>query len=70
MTSINQSILNELKIDHEVPDHILQLLHNKFKFVESSLFSRLSTSYQQRMYFKDVFRKIVRFIRVCVCIRI
>ena len=63
MMNVNHGILNEMRSDPEVPDHIVRLLHNKFKGVESSLFSRLSTAYQQRMYFKDTFQKIVRSIQ-------
>ena len=66
MMNVNQGILNEMTMDPEVPDHVVRLLHNKFGAIESSLFSRLSTAYQQRTYFKDTFLKIVRSIHVCM----
>ena len=58
MSSVNHGILNELKLNHEVPDDVVQLLENKFKGVDS-LFLGLSTAYQQKRYFKEEFHKIV-----------
>ena len=55
MSSVNHGILNELKLNHEVPDDIVQ---HKFKGIDS-LFSGLSTAYQQKRYFKEEFHKIV-----------
>ena len=59
MSSIYQGVLTDLKMSHEVPVNIMQLLKNKLKNVES-LFCGLSTAYQQKRYFKDEFHKIVR----------
>ena len=58
MLSVYQAVLTDLKRNDEVPDNILQLLRNKLNGVES-LFSGLSTAYQQKRYFKDEFHKIV-----------
>lgn len=58
MSSVLTGVLNELKLDVEVPQNVLHLLEKKFKNVES-LFSGLSTVYQQRKYLKEKFHKIV-----------
>ena len=57
MMNVNQGILNEMRMDPDVPDHVVRLLHDKFGAVESSLFARVSTAYQQRTYFKDTFKR-------------
>ena len=62
MSSVNQGILRELKLNNEVPENVMQLLENKFKGIDS-LFSGLSTAYQQRRYFKEEFHKIVSLLR-------
>lgn len=58
MSSITFSIINELKIDHEIPEDVIQILEQRFSGIES-IFSGLSTAYQQRKYFKEEFNKIV-----------
>ena len=58
MSSINHGILNELKMNHELPDDMMQLVENKFKSV-NSLFTGLATAYQQQRYFREEFHKIV-----------
>lgn len=58
MSSVYSGILSELKMDHEVPENLVYLLEEKFKSIES-IFLGISTAYQQRKYFKDVFHKIV-----------
>lgn len=58
MSSVTQSILSELKVNHEIPENIMELLENKFKGI-GSIFSGISTAYHQRKYFKEVFHKIV-----------
>jgi hypothetical protein len=58
MSSVNQGILSELKLNEEISDNVIQLLESKFKGIDS-LFSELSTAYQQRRYFREEFHKIV-----------
>lgn len=65
MSSINLGIVNELKMNHEVPDNVMQLLESKFNGIES-IFSHVSTAYQQRRYFKEEFNKIVRSRSACL----
>ena len=58
MSSVNQGILSELKLNDEIPDNVIQTLENKFKGI-GSLFSEFATAYQQRKYFKEEFHKIL-----------
>ncbi len=59
ISSITTGILNELRINHDIPENIMQLLQTKFQSAESSLFSGISTAYQQRKYFRKEFNKVV-----------
>lgn len=62
MSSVYQGILSELKQGDGIPQNVMQILKSKFESVES-LFSGLSTAYQQRKYFKDDFHKIASMLQ-------
>ena len=58
MSSVYHGILSDLQNSGDIPENVMQLLQSKFENVES-LFSGLSTAYQQKKYFKEEFHKIV-----------
>ena len=58
MSSVHHGILRDLQNSGDVPENVMRLLESKIENVES-LFSGLTSAYQQKKYFKEEFHKTV-----------
>ena len=74
MSSFFDGVLSDLKLANEVPESVVHLLEKKFNKLDS-LFTGLTTAYQQQKFFKKHFHKIVSLhikgqvhVRICTFI--